>query len=443
MTLQEFTCKYNILNLVDLVDCIKKYGTSLPVDCVYQAAEYLNPNRDLTAAFYTDTMICKRIMDELPDFNNKEHITVLEPSVGAGNFIPFIAEKYKNKKILELYLVDIDENELEIAKLIFETFFREKYPNVAIIYIHDDYLKFPVSGKKFDLVIGNPPYAKIKDNDLLREYKKNSIITKSSNLFVWFLEKAYHDGDWVSLVVPKSVLNAPEYNEIRNLLKKIRISSIIDFGENGFKGVKIETVNLLFKANDVPKSTHVISITQKIDIIQSQNYITDNVYPSWLIYRNEVFDKTANSLVLGVFEAFRDRQIVNSMLSDKGKYRVLKSRNIGTNQIIDIKGYDSYISDLSELAVARYLNCRGVILIPNLSYAPRACFLPENTIANGSVALLTVKDKSIAISKTDLALFATEEFHNYYRIARNYGTRSLNIDNNSVFYFGIRRKTHD
>lgn len=443
MTLQEFTHKYNILNLVDLVGCIKKYGTSLPVDCVYQAAEYLNPNRDLTAAFYTDTMICKRIMDELPDFNNKEHITVLEPSVGAGNFIPFIAEKYKNKKILELYLVDIDEKELEIAKLIFETFFREKYPNVAIIYIHDDYLKFPVSGKKFDLVIGNPPYAKIKDNYLLREYKKNSIITKSSNLFVWFLEKAYHDGDWVSLIVPKSVLNAPEYNEIRNLLKQIRISSIIDFGENGFKGVKIETVNLLFRANDFPNSTHVISITQKIDIIQSQNYITDNAYPSWLIYRNEVFDKTANSLILGVFEAFRDRQIVNSMLSDKGKYRVLKSRNIGTNQIIDIKGYDSYISDLNELAVARYLNCRGVILIPNLSYAPRACFLPENTIANGSVALLTVKDKSIAISKTDLALFATEEFHNYYRIARNYGTRSLNIDNNSVFYFGIRRKTHD
>lgn len=439
MTLLEFTCKYNISNLADLMNCIRKYGKNLPVDCVYQAAECLNPNRDLTAAFYTDTMICKEIMNELPSFDNKEHITILEPSVGAGNFIPFIAEKYKNKKILELYLVDIDKTELEISKLIFETFFREKYPNVAIIYIHDDYLKFPISGKRFDLVIGNPPFAKVKDKNLLREYRKNSIIKKSSNLFVWFLEKAYHDGDWVSLVVPKSVLNAPEYNEIRNLLKRIRISSIIDFGENGFKGVKIETINLLFSATDAPNSTHVISASQKIDIIQSQDYITDNKYPSWLIYRNEVFDKTANSLILGVFEAFRDRQIVNSMLSDKGKYRVLKSRNIGINQIIDIKGYDSYISDLNELAVARYLNCRGVILIPNLSYAPRACFLPENTIANGSVALLTVKDKSIAISKTDLALFATEEFHNYYRIARNYGTRSLNIDNNSVFYFGIRR----
>ena len=443
MTVLEFTYKYNISNLVDLASCIKRYGKNLPVECVYQAAEYLNPNRDLTAAFYTDTMICRKIMDELPTFGNKEHITVLEPSVGAGNFIPFIVEKYKDKKILELYLIDIDKNELEIAKLIFETYFREKYPNVAIVYINDDYLKFTISGKRFDLVIGNPPYAKVKDNNLLREYRKNSIIKKSSNLFVWFLEKAYHDGDWVSLIVPKSVLNAPEYDEIRNLLKQIRISSIIDFGENGFKGVKIETVNLLFRATDSPNSTHVISASQNIDIIQSQSYITDNKYPSWLIYRNEAFDMTANSLVLGVFESFRDRQIVNSMLSEEGKYRVLKARNIGVNQIINIKGYDSYISDLHDLAVARYLNCRNVVLIPNLSYAPRACFLPKNTIANGSVALLTLKDKSIVISKTDLALFATEEFHNYYRIARNYGTRSLNIDNNSVFYFGIRRKTHD
>lgn len=443
MTLQEFTYKYNISSLDDLVNCIKKYGKRLPVDCVYQAAEYLNPNRDLTAAFYTDTVICKKIMDELPAFDNKEHITVLEPSAGAGNFIPFVAEKYKDKEILELYLVDIDENELEVAKLIFETFFREKYPNVAIIYIHDDYLKFPVSVRKFDLVIGNPPYAKIKDYKLQREYKKNSKITKSSNLFVWFLEKAYKDGDWVSLIVPKSVLNAPEYDEIRSILKQCRIASIIDFGENGFKGVKIETVNLIFNASEKPSSTHVLSITQKIDIMQPQDYITDSKYPSWLIYRNEAFDKTADSLILGVFDAFRDRQIVNPMLSDTGKYRVLKSRNIGTNKIIDIKGYDSYISNLNELAVARFLNCKNVILVPNLSYAPRACFLPENTIANGSVALLTIKDKSIVITDKDLALFATEEFHNYYRIARNYGTRSLNIDNNSVFYFGIRRKAYD
>ena len=142
---------------------------------------------------------------------------------------------------------------------------------------------------------------------------------------------------------------------------------------------------------------------------------------------------------LGVFEAFRDRQIVNSMLSPTGKYRVLKSRNIGSNCIININGYDSYITDTTNLLVAKFLNQDVVVLIPNLSYAPRACFLPKNTVANGSVALLTLKDRKRKITEQDLELYATKEFTLYYRIARNYGTRSLNIDNNSVYFFGIRR----
>ncbi len=439
MTLNEFLEKYNIAVLDDLVQRIKKFGEKLPVELVYQAAEYLNPNRDLTAAFYTDTVICKRIMAELPDFNGKSHIQILEPSVGAGNFLPFLAEKYKDKEIVEFYLIDIDESELKIAELIFETYFREKYPNTAIIYINDDYLQFAISGKKFDLVIGNPPYAKVTDNKLLTTYKKNSAITKSNNLFVWFLEKAYNDGDWVSLIVPKSVLNAPEYNEIRCLLKHSHIQTILDFGENGFKGVKIETVNLLFTQTQAPNNTHIVSITQKIDIVQKQEYITDEQYPTWLLYRNTFFDEFAESMELGVFEAFRDRQIVNSMLSSMGKYRVLKSRNIGSNCIVNINGYDSYITNTANLLVAKFLNQDDVVLIPNLSYAPRACFLPKNTIANGSVALLTLKDRKRKITEQDLSLYATKEFTLYYRIARNYGTRSLNIDNNSVYFFGIRR----
>lgn len=439
MTFTDFLNKYNLKSLNDLSESIKKYGKSLPVDFIYQAAEYLNPNRDTTAAFYTDTAICKRIMQELPSFENLDHISILEPSAGAGNFIPFIAERYKDKRILEMYLVDIDEAELQIAELIFETYYREKYPNVHIIYFKDDYLEFPVSGKKFDLVIGNPPYAKVTNYSLVKKYRKNSRITKSSNLFVWFLEKAIKDGEWVSLIVPKSVLNAPEYEEIRQIINNTHIASILDFGENGFKGVKIETVNLLYTTTLKPSETHIVSITQGFDLIQEQSYFTDSKYPTWLLYRNTFFDDFAGTLKLGVFEAFRDRQIVNSMLSSNGKYRVLKSRNIASNAIRNIECYDSYIEKLDNLLVAKFLNMTNVVLIPNLSYAPRACFLPPNTIANGSVALLTLKDKNSTIDTDDLELFSTQEFTLYYRIARNYGTRSLNIDNNSVYFFGIRR----
>lgn len=439
MNLQGFLSKYNINDLCDLVSCIKRERGGLPVDYVYQAAEFLNPNRDQTAAYYTDTIFCQKIIDELPIFANKEHIKILEPSVGAGKFIPFIAEKYKNKS-LELYLVDIDESELKIAELIFETYHRERYPNISVFYICGDYLKLNLDEYEFDLIIGNPPYAKVTDTVLLREYKKRSKITKSKNTFVWFLEKAAHESEWVSFVVPKSVLNAPEYEEIRSLLSNLHISSILDFGENGFRGVKIETINILFSTQACPSITHIVSFTQDIVLEQRQEYITDSAYPTWLIYRNKDFDDTANKMRLGVFDVFRDRQIVNSMLSSDGKYRVLKSRNIGTNEIIDVNGYDSYISEIDNLAVVKFLNRINVILVPNLSYYPRACFLPNNMIANGSVALLTLKDENEEINDTDLAFFSTEEFRMYYRIARNFGTRSLNIDSNSVYFFGIRRE---
>jgi len=39
-----------------------------------------------------------------------------------------------------------------------------------------------------------------------------------------------------------------------------------------------------------------------------------------------------------------------------------------------------------------------------------------------------------------LEYFASEEFRKFYMIARNLGTRSLNIDSNSVFYFGILKE---
>lgn len=49
-------------------------------------------------------------------------------------------------------------------------------------------------------------------------------------------------GNVVSLIVPKSLINAPEFNLTRSLMKEKRVSHIIDFGEKGFKGVKIETI---------------------------------------------------------------------------------------------------------------------------------------------------------------------------------------------------------
>ena len=143
---------------------------------------------------------------------------------------------------------------------------------------------------------------------------------------------------------------------------------------------------------------------------------------------------------LDIFQSFRDRQITKSLTKESGKIRVLKARNVGNNEIKDLENYDKYVDEYSQLAVAKYINESNVVMIPNLTYYPRASFLPVNTIVDGSVALLTLKNGSRLPTKKDLEFYSTEEFENYYRVARNHGTRSLNIDNNSVFFFGLLKK---
>ena len=102
---------------------------------------------------------------------------------------------------------------------------------------------------------------------------------------------------------------------------------------------------------------------------------------------------------------------------------------------MNIPGYDTFINDVKDLEVGKYLNHTECVLVPNLSYNPRACFMPNDSIADGSVAILTTINGT-TITQKDLSYYATDEFCKFYCIARNRGTRSLNIDNNSVFFFG-------
>ena len=257
------------------------------------------------------------------------------------------------------------------------------------------------------------------------------------NLFAFFVDKALSLADNVAMIVPKSIINAPEYNATRELMNRFNVSHIIDYGEKAFKGVKIETISFVINTRKKPNNTLVESyITNSINL-QKQDYIADQYFPYWLIYRNKDFDIVASKLKFDIFWTYRDRTITKRDTSSQGKYRVLKSRNIGSNTIIDIDGYDTYIDEVNKFAVSKFLDANNCYLVPNLTYYPRACKMPPGCIVDGSVAILIPKDNEYEIKESDLAYYATSEFISFYKIARNNGTRSLNIDNNSVFFFGL------
>jgi len=429
--------QYKISDACQLNDFIRKNNHSYTYPTLSKIAELANTYRNNNAAYYTRQDICYSIIKDLPDAEYFTTLKILEPSIGVGNFLPLLFEKYKTVREVIIDVVDIDHNSIKTLKLLLNTIVVPT--NIKINFINDDFLdhKFQY---KYDIVIGNPPFKKIiNDKVLLAKYKANITNTDTNNIFSYFIEKSLILGTCVSLIVPKSLINAPEFNKTRELLNKYCFKKIIDYGENGFKGVKIETISFILYTNKKPENNIIEVESYIMDGIsmKHQDYIFSRDFPYWLIYRNNYFDNISKKLKLDIFNVFRDRQITKKITKNKGKIRVLKSQNICSNRIIDIDGYDTFMDDFKNLAVAKYYNNQSAVLVPNLTYNPRACFLPKNAITDGSVAILTLKNGSRAITKKDLEYYNTEEFTKFYTVARNYGTRSLNIDKNSVFFFGI------
>jgi DNA (cytosine-5)-methyltransferase 1 len=428
----------NKLNITDnLINFIKDNFSKISLENIFLISEFSNSERQKTSAYFTRKDIAFTVIKDLPELKKKKKIKILEPSVGVGNFIPQLIEKYRDKEEVIIDVCDIDNNSLRVLKTILENI---KVPkNFKINLKNIDFLLWDTR-LKYDLVVGNPPYKKLtKNKELLERYKFGLQNTDTNNLFSFFIEKSIRLGNYVSLIVPKSLLNSPEFNKTRELINSHNLEKICDYGEKAFKGVKIETISFLL--NTIEK--------EKIDIIKFESYINKKYslkskiyilsidFPYWLIYRNDKFDEIASKMKLDIFQSFRDRQITKALTKNNGEIRVLKARNIGNNEIKDLVNYDRYIDSMENLAVSKYINEDDVVMVPNLTYYPRATFLPKNTIVDGSVALLTLKNGSRLPTEKDLEFYSTKEFENYYRVARNHGTRSLNIDNNSVFFFGL------
>lgn len=344
---------------------------------------------------------------------------------------------------VEIDVIDIDPEAINTLKILTKKLLLPH--NIKINFINEDFLLFGETNlfnqnTRYDLIIGNPPFGNITENPkLLAAYKKDKYNNQTNNLFSFFLEKCIQLGDTVGLIIPKSFLSAPEFNKTRELISNFAVKKITDYGEKAFKGVKIETISLIIDSTKKGNQILVESYIKNELGFKDQGYICSKDFPYWLVYRNEFFDNVAKKLHFNIFSTFRDRQITKRITMSKGKIRVLKSRNIKNNDILDIPGYDSYVDGVNDLAVAKFLNSKQSVLVPNLTYYPRACFLPENTIVDGSVAILTAKDFSKNITPKDLDYYASEEFSEFYKVARNFGTRSLNIDRNSVFFFGVKR----
>ena len=435
--------------------CVKKYALdtresvdnfilqnpeNLELPELQRVVELCNARREENAAYYTNKFIVNEITSVLPDFG-KDEIYIIEPSVGAGGFIPFIIKRYEDLRHVTIDLVDIDSDSIETLRLLLQKI--DIPSNFTINIYNEDFLLFAPQ-RKYDLAIGNPPYSKLKNPS--REVLLSLVLnynTETKDLAEMFLEKCMRIADCTALVLNKTMLSTAEYDLTRELLRKVKIESIIDFGRYGFTGLSIETMCLVVRSKQKPGTTYIYNMKYNFRKYQEQSYITDPSFPYYIIYRDNDFDKVANKMQFNVFDVFRDRQITkkNTCSNKMGNdwLRVVKARNIlDDGSIKDIEGYDTYIdrATCQKMSVYQFVDNPNVYLTPNMTYNPRVISNVAGIVPDGSVAVLIPKH-NLVLSKKQKDYFATEEYRRFYLIARNLSTQSINVDAKSVFFYGV------
>jgi adenine-specific DNA-methyltransferase len=137
----------------------------------------------------------KDMVNKIPaDLWDKENIKILDPCCGNGNFhlviLYKLLNKYDKKDILEniLYFNDINDERLNNVRKIYNN---DKYRlNIS----NDDYL-IKNDNIKYDLIVANPPYAKLlingkrasKNHNLIKDFLEKSLKLLKSDGFLLFI----------------------------------------------------------------------------------------------------------------------------------------------------------------------------------------------------------------------------------------------------------------
>lgn len=181
------------------------------------------------------------------------HITeILEPSCGSCEFALAAAERFP------IAHVDCVEYNTEIYEQI--THIQTANPRLEIY--NADYLMWtnPTnSEKKYDLIVGNPPYFVIKKEDVSERYQP--YLQGRPNIYIIFIHRALEmlaENGILSFVIPTNFLNCTYYLKTREyLLTHFLIKSIVICNEGKFLDTTQQTMILTAVKTSTPTLNHI------------------------------------------------------------------------------------------------------------------------------------------------------------------------------------------
>lgn len=284
--------------------------------------------------YFTPKSIRELLVSKLPKKDNAE---ILDPACGSGEFL-LSCEKYFKNPILNGF--EIDKKLVNIAsKLV-------KNANIKNL----DALNIDTVKRKYDYIIGNPPYFEFKLNKELKE-KHSDIIKGRVNIFSLFIKiglESLKDEGYLAYVVPPSMNNGAYFLKLREYI--IRESSleylhIID-GVDNFDKANQKVMLIILKKTNSKKSKYIFEKNGVTIFTEDKNFLNK-------VYKNTVSLKDIGYAVKTGTIVWNEHK--EKLTNDKNKAVLLiwSSNIVDGKIIIPIKNKPQYIKNISKDLIIR------------------------------------------------------------------------------------------
>lgn len=280
--------------------------------------------------YFTPKSIRELLLSKLP---KKDNADILDPACGSGEFLLSCKKYFKNPI---LYGFDIDKKLINIASKLVKN---ESIKNF-------DFLNIDINKKKYDYIIGNPPYFELKLNEEIKK-KYFDIIKGRVNIFSLFIKTGLDllkDGGYLAYVVPPSMNNGAYFSKLREYIIKnssLEYLHIID-GADNFHLANQKVMLIILKKTNSKKSSKYIFKKNGITIFTEDKNFLNKSYKNTISLKDIGYTVKTGGIIWNEHKEKLTNDKNNSTL-------LIWASNINNGKIIIgyTKGKPQYIKNIS------------------------------------------------------------------------------------------------